>query len=218
MKRKKWIWLIGGSVFVIFLFIAGVLWINSSVKGKAMTVEEAQKIIEEKYAGKVKNIGADGKEYTFELERDTGTYQIVIDGKSGEISSFIRTGIKKNETTEETDVAIEEKGVEQKAPTKEQKEAAKEQTVKEKEQASAAENKPPSPGANEPQEKPKQLTEAEATKIARAQVNGEVDDVDLETIGGVLYYIVEVETADEKEATVQINAITGEVKSVSWDD
>ncbi|GIN91014.1 PepSY domain-containing protein [Siminovitchia terrae] len=32
------------------------------------------------------------------------------------------------------------------------------------------------------------------------------------------YYLVEVERDKEKEATVQINAITGEVLSITWDD
>lgn len=32
------------------------------------------------------------------------------------------------------------------------------------------------------------------------------------------YYFVQIDTKDEKGATVQIQAITGEVKSVTWDD
>ncbi|MBS4219675.1 PepSY domain-containing protein [Bacillus sp. FJAT-49711] len=63
----------------------------------------------------------------------------------------------------------------------------------------------------------KNLTKEEAIKIALKTVQGEVDDVDLEELNGQLYYFVEIET-DDREADIQINAITGEVKSIEWDD
>lgn len=68
------------------------------------------------------------------------------------------------------------------------------------------------------------LTEAQAIFIALDTVDperkGEVDDVDLETIDGQIYYFVEVEfdtDDDDDEAVVQINAITGEVGPIVWD-
>lgn len=68
---------------------------------------------------------------------------------------------------------------------------------------------------NEP---PKQLTETDAIQIALNQVNGEVDDIWLETKNNQTYYFIKIETADDREAIVQIYAITGEVMSISWDD
>ena len=62
------------------------------------------------------------------------------------------------------------------------------------------------------------MTEAEATAIALEQVPGTVDDIDVESINGVVYFLVEVEGNDGREATVEINAITGEVHSFTWDD
>ena len=48
---------------------------------------------------------------------------------------------------------------------------------------------------------------------------GVVDDVDEETINGIAYYFVEVESSsNDREATIEINAITREVKSITWDD
>ncbi|MCQ6274472.1 PepSY domain-containing protein [Bacillus sp. V3B] len=68
------------------------------------------------------------------------------------------------------------------------------------------------------EESPKRLTEQDAIALALQQVPGVVEDVDVETINGVGYYFVEVETIDDREATIEINAITGEVKSLTWDD
>ena len=64
----------------------------------------------------------------------------------------------------------------------------------------------------------KRLTEAEAREIAKEQVNGSVDQIWLETNGEQTYYLVQIKTNDDREAIVQIHAITGNVVSVTWDD
>ena len=35
---------------------------------------------------------------------------------------------------------------------------------------------------------------------------------------GLTYYFVEIEQANDQEATVQINAISGKVMTITWDD
>jgi uncharacterized membrane protein YkoI len=65
---------------------------------------------------------------------------------------------------------------------------------------------------------PKQISEAEAGEIAVKQVKGEVDGITLHSSKGQTYYLCEVNTADGREATVQVHAITGNVMSVAWDD
>ncbi|WP_322905844.1 PepSY domain-containing protein [Paenibacillus sp. SGZ-1009] len=64
------------------------------------------------------------------------------------------------------------------------------------------------------------ITEKQAEQIALAQVNGEVDDVKFKHSGktGQQYYLVEIDTPHDREAVVQINAISGAVMSVTWDD
>lgn len=64
----------------------------------------------------------------------------------------------------------------------------------------------------------KKLTVEEAMEIALKQVPGIVDDVDEEQINGMNYYLVEVESNDGREATVEINAITRKIESLTWDD
>ncbi len=64
------------------------------------------------------------------------------------------------------------------------------------------------------------LTEKQAEQIALRQVKGEVDDVKFKHSGktGQQYYLVEIDTSDDREATVQINGVSGAVMSVTWDD
>ncbi|MCH1627027.1 PepSY domain-containing protein [Ferdinandcohnia quinoae] len=69
-----------------------------------------------------------------------------------------------------------------------------------------------------PQEASNGITENEAKVIALQQVKGDVDDVDIEQLGGITFYLVEIEREDGEDATVQINAITGEVHTIRWDD
>ena len=45
-----------------------------------------------------------------------------------------------------------------------------------------------------------------------------MDDIEAKNINGMTYYLVEIETNDDREATVEINAITGQINSLTWDD
>ncbi|MBO0995139.1 PepSY domain-containing protein [Bacillus sp. SD088] len=62
------------------------------------------------------------------------------------------------------------------------------------------------------------ITKEKALEIALNEVEGEVDDIDFEEENGVSYYFIEIERSDGMEATIQINAVTGEVKTTTWDD
>ncbi|KIL43267.1 PepSY domain-containing protein [Jeotgalibacillus campisalis] len=71
---------------------------------------------------------------------------------------------------------------------------------------------------SEEQEPNQPITRDQAVEIALKQVEGTVDDVDYENDEEGSYFLIEIERSDELEATVQVNAITGEIMSVSWDD
>lgn len=63
----------------------------------------------------------------------------------------------------------------------------------------------------------KRMTQDEAVQIALSHVPGEIEDIDTENIQGILHYLIEVEDEDV-EATIEINSITGEIRSITWDD
>ncbi|MCA0970560.1 PepSY domain-containing protein [Halobacillus litoralis] len=62
------------------------------------------------------------------------------------------------------------------------------------------------------------ITEQEALSIALAEVDGQVDDVDYESEDGEAFFLIEIERGEDREATVQVHAITGEILSITWDD
>ncbi|MEJ8303200.1 PepSY domain-containing protein [Saccharibacillus sacchari] len=82
-------------------------------------------------------------------------------------------------------------------------------------------NQPPKPGTDEPV---RLLTEKEAEKIAAKSLAGagskvEDTDADLRTEDdGQAYYLVEVELEDGREASVQVNAVSGKILSTTWDE
>lgn len=82
-------------------------------------------------------------------------------------------------------------------------------------------NQPQKPSANEPV---RLLTEKEAEKIAAkslADAGSKVEDTDADLRtedDGQAYYLVEVELEDGREASVQINAVSGAVLSTTWDE
>ncbi|OLO37957.1 hypothetical protein BTR23_12405 [Alkalihalophilus pseudofirmus] len=61
-----------------------------------------------------------------------------------------------------------------------------------------------------------------AKEIALNEVQGIIDDIELERENGSLIYEIEIETdghyGDDDEATVFIDALTGKVLYVEWDD
>ncbi|MDN4076979.1 PepSY domain-containing protein [Paenibacillus polymyxa] len=61
------------------------------------------------------------------------------------------------------------------------------------------------------------ITENEAAKLAAKAVNGTSDDIELHRNDKGLYYLVEVEVQDGREAVVQINAVSGSIDSITWE-
>ncbi|OMF24975.1 hypothetical protein BK133_22135 [Paenibacillus sp. FSL H8-0548] len=62
------------------------------------------------------------------------------------------------------------------------------------------------------------LNEDEAARLALGRVNGTVTDVDIDNVQGKWYYFVEIDTQGGREAEVQLNAASGAIISVTWDD
>ncbi|URJ61792.1 PepSY domain-containing protein [Paenibacillus polymyxa] len=61
------------------------------------------------------------------------------------------------------------------------------------------------------------ITEKEAAKLATTAVNGTSDDIELHRNDKGLYYLVEVEVKDGREAVVQVNAVSGSIDSITWE-
>ncbi|WP_071393760.1 PepSY domain-containing protein [Bacillus tuaregi] len=189
MNRRLFLWIgCGAAVLIILIFVATQMTGPIFTKADMLTEQEAQAIAEDRYAGKVQKINQSNNDFVMELERNTGVYEIRINRESGEVTS-----LKRISQASESEGATNEKNDE-------------------------ATGEPLNPETPPVDEGSKRLTEQEAAAIALEQVAGNIDDVDYEKVNGMGFYFVDVETTDGREAKVEINAITGEVKSLTWDD
>ncbi|SES26412.1 PepSY domain-containing protein [Psychrobacillus sp. OK032] len=188
MKNKKWIWPVG-IILLIVCLIFSFQWLVPSISAKDITEEEANSVVLEKYPGDIIKTKKTETEYQIEMKLDTGLYVIKIDAKSGDVKSLVQTE-KAEKPVEE---APQQPPKEDIAPTKETTEISV-------------------------------ITAPEAVEIAANHLKGTADMDDTEFYqlpGQTPYYLVEVEIEngeDDREAVVQVDAYTGEVKSVNWDD
>ncbi|BFH66750.1 hypothetical protein J27TS7_39350 [Paenibacillus dendritiformis] len=176
----------------VIAFFAIVVWqlVRLLTLAEPLSAAEAASKVKEMYKGEVVEVSELPHGYRVTMELDTGTYEVRIDRNKGKIAGMTRTKA---------------------APDPE----AKPPAVEPDQQKPPASQKPEPKPKRKPQ---KRLTEDEAAAIALKTVDGKVDDIDLIHSDGVAYYLVEIDREDGEDGTVQINAITGEVKSVTWDD
>lgn len=232
LKRVGWlVFSIGAFILIGLLIWQPFGWLRPSAE--LLSKEAAQGLVQDRYQGQVVQIELADQQYHILLEKYDQRYEIKLDAESGEVVSFerISTGSPSPavELTEDEVRAIvlamangELTSVEKivsngvavyQAVVK----AGNTQTTLTVDAISGSVLTSTST-TNTIEQAPKNLTASEAGQIAVQQVNGSVDDIDFETQNGLSYYLVEVKTADRREATVQIQAITGEVMSVTWDD
>lgn len=238
MIKRRW-WLTGGIAALLIILCAGILvWRTLLQASPALTVEEVNKRILAEYPGEITRLIQQGDTYEVRLQSERGIYKLVLGAQNGEIRSISRI-VGTNASASSTAEAVTPSGTAQtdtKPPASSSKpsDAANSDSAKEQQSLStdaAADSKSEDSSSSTPPSNndkgssiavsPSGVISAEkAEQIALQQVRGTVDDTDYEhgDKQGQRYYLVEIDTADDREATVQINAISGEVMSVTWDE
>ncbi|MEI4771620.1 PepSY domain-containing protein [Psychrobacillus sp. FJAT-51614] len=202
MKTKKWAWASGAILLVSLLLVVWFQWLSPSISAQELTEEEANAVAIDKYAGDIIQTSKINDEYQIEMQLENGIYHIKIDAKTGSIIS-----LKQLEKIQEAPQHTSQK----EQPTEPQTDTANQ------EDGSQSNTNNPTPKENTV------ITEQEALEIAAKHVNGLADD-DAEfhhPPDQAPYYLVEVEIEngeEDREATVQVDAYTGAVKSVNWED
>lgn len=239
MKKISWFWVTICTIIIIIAFESWQQFGKLSPSADMLTEQEAQTLVEKRYQGKVTLLKLDNQQYQIELQKQNQLYVIKLDAKNGKILSFdeSETTLSSNGPTSDTPLKVElpEEELKQivqntvsgslvsfeKIDTNQQpsykaivNEGEKQTTII-VDAVSGTILSTTSLVINQP---PKRLTESEAINIAISQVQGQVDDIWIDTEGDLTYYLVKIETNDDREATVQIHAITGDVMSVRWDD
>lgn len=236
MKKLSWFWVTMCSIIIVIVLVSWQQYGKLSPSAEMLTEQEAEKLVQERYQGEVTLLKLADEQYQIELQKQNKLYVIRLDAKSGKIISFNESTESpsptpdsplESEMTEEelkqivlnavngSLVSFEKVDTNQQPSYKAIVNEADKQTTIIVDASTGTILSTTSSVINQP---PKTLTENEAVKIAKTQVHGEVDDIWLDSAGDQTYYLVKIETNDDREATVQIHAITGDVMSVSWDD
>lgn len=238
MMKKKKMWTVVSVILAVLLVVSGILWFSPLFSAQELTEEEVNTAVLEKYSGDIIKTTKARDEYQVEIKLKTGTYFIKIDAKSGDILSLEQlkqneiTDTKKQLTQKEIKEQIISWGDLQSIEWIQDNDRSYYQAIVNKDNEKVIlkidpftaeiidSTKVPVQNANDN----KVITETEAIVIAANHLKGNADDGDVEfyqLAGQSPYYLVEVEIDngdDDREATVQVDAYTGEVQSVSWDD
>lgn len=188
MSRHKWKNMI--------MFIAGVVLVaiiawqlsKSITFAEPLTKDEARTKVQNLYQGEIVKIQEQQAIYVVVINLESGTYEVEIDRATGEIGTLSRIITDKGNT--------QAGGNQQESPAAPKPENTTDPTI----------------------EPTQHITEEEAIAIALQSISGKVDEVKTEQVGGVLYYLIEIEREDGQEGIVEIHGITGEVISITWDD
>jgi uncharacterized membrane protein YkoI len=222
---KRWLSL--AIVMMVGLFIVvGLVWKPSVDQADALTKEAVEEAVLEQYPGEVINTTLLGDVYKMQLKTETGLYVLKVDSLNGEIVSLELLNKNVVSVVENKDIQTKEDTSKENAPTSNlpiEENDSPNGTV-ETEPSGSSSTIAVIPNANAPigknpsVESNKIITIEQATAIATKHVNGIVDDIELRKLSKESYYLVEIDTVNGREVVVQVNAITGIIMSVIWDD
>jgi hypothetical protein len=215
---------VAAAAFIIILIAGAILYISKSPAASSpkLTLAAAEQEVLGQYSGEIVGGKEQGDAYIIQLKSVQGLYELTVKqtGITG-IRALERYGTEapgsspgaaSPEPTADGGGSPEPTEAPSAKPS--QTPAPSESTSPDATQETAAPAATSKPTAN-----PSILiSEAQAAKLALKKVPGKVKDIDKENEGGKWYYFVEIETSNGREADVQLNAASGAVISVTWDD
>jgi uncharacterized membrane protein YkoI len=181
-----------GLGIIAIVVLSVIIWqlMKSITFAEPLTQEDAMSKVQNMYKAEIVKVEQQQNKYVMTIKVQSGTYEIVINRETGEVGNLKQI---KNETVSGNKVV--DKQTNPPSPTTETP-----------------------PTTQSPDEPVRTITEEEAVAIALQNISGTVDGIKTNQSNGVTYYLIEVERTDGEEGTVQINGITGEVISITWDD
>ncbi|SDN58244.1 Uncharacterized membrane protein YkoI [Psychrobacillus sp. OK028] len=226
-----------GGIILIVLLTFGMLMLFPTTK--VLTDEELKATALIKYPGEIIYAAKSGNEYEIELQMENGIYAIKMDTKTGNILSLEQ--MKTKEVSPSVDKLTEDQikkeiaaqGELQSIKLINDADISYYEAVVHKGNIMSTLKVDPYNGAiidttqstieSPVTQENTLLSEQEALKIAANHLKGVADD-DAELhqpSGQTPYYLVEVEIENgenDREAVVEVDAYTGTVKSVNWED
>lgn len=227
-KKMKMLLTLAGCLFILVAFAMIMI---QTIDQKILSEADIKKIIAKDYNGNITNIDLINhkQDYTLTLENSNGIYQIIASSSSGQMKEMKQLKSYQKPNEKNAELQAEEVAVKKVKGTVIQKKEKSDrfiftiQSKKELYQVDVEKDtfKVIEAEKKKPTSKEKKLTKItveEAIQIAVKEVGGTVDDADLETFSGMLVFEVELDLPDGREAEVLVNAYTGDIEGITYEN
>ncbi|QCU18614.1 peptidase [Bacillus altitudinis] len=227
-KKMKMLLTLAGCLFILVAF---AMLMIQTIDQKILSEADIKKIIAKDYNGNITNIELINhkQDYTLTLENSNGIYQIIASSSSGQMKEMKQLKSYQKPNGKNAELQAEEVAVKKVKGTVIQKKEKSDrfiftiQSKKELYQVDVEKDtfKVIEAEKKKPTSKEKKLTKItveEAIQIAVKEVGGTVDDADLETFSGMLVFEVELDLPDGREAEVLVNAYTGDIEGITYEN
>ena len=231
MKLFTKSWFLPLVITLIILVVGSIFVMKFTSRVETVSTDEIRNRIEQMYGGTVSNLILKNDQYIAKLERQNGLYEVTAEASKGTIMSItlleqpdVQPLTIKSKESIQSIVSKEYKGTIERIVLSSNSETpfysvdiAKDETlvtltidattgtlVNSKEVQSTAEQA--------------LINKEQAITIAKTQLNGEVQYTTYENASDGGYYLIEIESEDDREAVIQVHGVSGEVLSVTWDD
>ncbi|MGP7819454.1 PepSY domain-containing protein [Niallia sp. 01092] len=227
MRTRSWLKLL------VFLVAAFILYIFFTFlkKDDLLSKDEVKEIISSKYEGDVMGLSKkkqQGREvYEAKIENNKGSYHISVDAKTGKIANIVvlskkytnnqsllteRDAVKQVQKKYDGEIiavqAITENGIRYfQISLKSEKDPYKILVNRQSKEIIPVNN-----------EATGRIKEEAAKDIALKKIEGKIISIDLEEEDDQFVYEVEIETEKKEEVKLYINAYSGDVISINWED
>ena len=223
-KAKKKIIIVIASAAIAIAAI-GTMMLNRANANPTITAEQAAFMVVQQYGGEVIGTEFEDAAYVVKLRTEAGLYNVTVPSSGERIAAITRVGDAQEEVLDEdAQIAIDEPSSTDDKPSSSNDEPSSPMDVNEETVDSTPQSTPTEKDADNnatstpPPAEALILSEQKAKDIALQQVSGDVDDIELKQSGDSRYYLVEIETNEDKDAVIQVNAVTGKVMSITWDE
>ncbi|MCY7693698.1 PepSY domain-containing protein [Bacillus altitudinis] len=227
-KKMKMLLTLTGCLFILVAF---AMLMIQTIDQKILSEADIKKIIAKDYNGNITNIDLINhkQDYTLTLENSNGIYQIIASSSSGQMKEMKQLKSYQKPNEKNAELQAEEVAVKKVKGTVIQKKEKSDrfiftiQSKKELYQVDVEKDtfKVIEAEKKQPTSKEKKLTKItveEAIQIAVKEVGGTVDDADLETFSGMLVFEVELDLPDGREAEVLVNAYSGDIEGITYEN
>ena len=218
-------------VITLIIFVVGSIFVMKMTSGEeAVTKEDIKSRIVQMYGGSVSNLIQKNSQYIAQLERPGGLYEVVADSNGNIISITVleqtanqQLPIKSKESIQAI-VSKEYKGtIERIVLSSDSKKPLYSVDISKDETLITLSVDATTGTILDSKEKESTAEQAlikkqQAITIAKTQLNGEVQYTTYEETADGGYYLIEIESEDDREAVIQVHGVSGEILSVTWDD